>query len=116
MALVLSLVDGTPSGVIVYKWDNLDTADSSPDAIEPGGTEPIAGFIQMIGTPGGGTVKLQGSNDGTNWADLNDVAGSAIGLSAAAEGAEFSASCRYLRPLTTGGTTDDVDVFISLRG
>jgi len=46
---------------------------------------------------------------------LSDVTGTAIGLTAAG-GKEFTSSCVYLRPLITGGTADDVDVLISLRG
>ena len=103
------------SGVNLYTYDNLDTEDSSPPKITPGGTEPLAGSIQAVGTFGGGTVKLQGSNDNTNWVDLNDTAGTVIGLTAEG-GAEFSSSFLYLRPLITGGTGDDVDVFITTRG
>ena len=102
-------------GVQLWTYDNLDTADSSPFKIKPGGTEPIAGCMQAFGTFGGGTVKLQGSNDGTNWVDLNDVTGTAIGITAAG-GAEFTTSFLYIRPLVTGGSGDDIDVLILLRG
>jgi hypothetical protein len=103
------------SGVTVYIYDNLDTADSSPAVITVGGSAAIAGFMQVIGTFGGASVALQGSNDGPNWVALNDTQGEAIAITAAG-GAEFSASCVYLRPLASGGTGDDVDVLISFRG
>ena len=103
------------SGVQLWTYDNLDTADSSPPKINAGGTEPIAGCIQAIGTFGGGTVKLQGSNDATNYVDIKDVTGSAIGLTASG-GAEFTTSFLYIRPLVTGGSGDDVNVFIVMRG
>jgi len=103
------------SGVKLYTYDNLDTLDTSPDVILSEGTSPIAGFIQAFGTFGSGTVKLQGSNNNSTWVDLSDVTGTAIGLTAAG-GKEFTSSCVYLRPLITGGTADDVDVLISLRG
>lgn len=114
MALVVTPTRPTPS-VSVWEYDNLDTADTSPEAIEAGGYLTVVGSIQAIGTFGSGTVKLQGSNDGTNWADLKDTAGTAIGLTEAGA-AEFSTAMRYIRPLVTGGTGDDIDVFISLRG
>ena len=114
MALVVSTTQPV-SAVKLYTYDNLDTADSSPSAILSDGTSSIAGFIQAIGTFGGGTVKLQGSNNNSTWVDLLDVTGVAIGLTAAG-GKEFTTSCVYIRPLITGGTADDVDVFISLRG
>lgn len=103
------------SEVQMWTYDNLDENDTSPTAILPGGTEPIVGCIQAIGTFGGTTVKLQGSNDNTNWVDIKDTAGTAIGLTAAG-GAEFSTSFLYLRPLASGGSSVDVDVFIVMRG
>jgi hypothetical protein len=114
--MALSFTSTIPvSGVALYTYDNLDTADTSPTVINPGGTEPIAGSMQVIGTFGGGTVKLQGSNNGANWVDLKDSYGTAIGLTSAG-GVEFSTSFLYLRPLVTGGSSDDVDVFIVTRG
>lgn len=114
MALVVTRTQPV-SGVSLWEYNNLDTADTSPESILVSGTEPIVASIQAVGTFGGGTVKVQGSNDGTNWVDLNDTAGTAIGLTAAG-GANFSSAFVYHRPLVTGGTGDDVDVFISMRG
>lgn len=103
------------SGVELHTYDNLDTNDSSPTAIQAGGSSTAIGSIQAVGTFGGGTVKLQGSNDNSNWVDLKDTSGTAIGLTADGA-AEFSTAMVYIRPLITGGSGDDVDVFISLRG
>ena len=116
MALTVNPVAGTPPGVIVWNYDNLDSADSAPTAIEAGRFQPVFGSIQVAGTMGGATVKLQGSNDNTSWADLNDVSGTAIALTTAQTAAEFSTTMRYIRPLATGGSGDDIDVFICLRG
>jgi hypothetical protein len=71
--------------------------------------------MQVTGTFGGGSVALQGSNDGTNWVALKDLAGAVIAITAAG-GVDFSVSCVYIRPLITGGTGNDVDVTIALRG
>ena len=112
----LVITSSTPaSGVLLWEYNNLDTADTTPASIRANGTTTIIGSIQAVGTFGSGTVKLQGSNDGTNWADLDDTQGTAVGL-AAAGAAEFSTGMVYIRPLVTGGTGDDLDVFISLRG
>ena len=114
MPLVLST--STPvSGCDLYNYDNLDTADTTPDLILASGTAPVVGSIQVVGTFGGASVALQGSNDGTNWAAINDRSGTAIAITAAGA-SEFSTSFVYLRPLATGGTGDDLDVFIALRG
>ena len=119
MALAVSQLT-TANGLTVHTYDNLDSDDSAPTAIELGrkGGHPtptgIHGFFQVEGTFGGATAKLQGSNDNTNWADL-DVAGTATALAhTAAGGSEFVASCRYIRPLVTGGTSEDLNVYISL--
>ena len=58
---------------------------------------------------------LQGSNDNTNWVNLTDTFGSTIQISSAG-GKEFSTGALYIRPLVTGGSGDDIDVSISLRG
>lgn len=115
MALEFSK-SGPVTGCDLYTYDNLDTADTSPNVITPDGTSPIVGAIQVTGTFGGASVALQGSNDGgTTWVGIADRAGTAIAITAAG-GAEFSTSYVKIRPLATGGTGDDLDVFISLRG
>ena len=59
--------------------------------------------VQVTGTFGtGGTVVIEGSNDGNNWFTLNNWQGSALsfttaGLKRIAEG------CLYIRPHVTGG-------------
>ena len=114
MALVFSTSQPV-SGCDLFTYDNLDTADTAPGTVLSSGTAPVIGSIQVIGTFGGASVALQGSNDGTNWVGLADRAGTVIALTAAG-GAEFSTSFVYLRPLATGGSGDDLDVFIALRG
>ena len=119
MALAVSNIT-TKRGLTIYTYDNIDSDDSAPTAIELGrigGQVPatgVHGFFQVEGTFGGATAKLQGSNDNTNWADL-DVAGTNTALShTAAGGSEFVASCRYIRPLVTAGTSEDLNITISL--
>jgi len=117
--MALTVTTEKQGDLTIVTYDNIDTADSSPSSIEINQSryqvqgQPTQGFFQAYGTFGSGTAKLQGSNDGTNWADL-DIAGSSTALAfTAAGGAEFSASCRYIRPLVTGGTGDDIDIRIS---
>lgn len=59
--------------------------------------------IQFNGTFGaGGTIKLQGSNDGTNWIDLTDPQGNAI--SKAAAGIEaVTEITQFVRPFVSAG-------------
>jgi opacity protein-like surface antigen len=117
--MALTVTTEKSGSLTIVTYDNIDTADTDPSSIEINGTnyqvqgKPTQGFFHAYGTFGGGTAKLQGSNDDTNWVDL-DIAHSSTALAlTAAGGAEFSASCRYIRPLITGGTGDDIDVSIS---
>ena len=57
-------------------WETLTQADTAA-GYESRGRE---GNLQVIGTFGGATVILQGSNDGTNWFALKDRYGAAISL------------------------------------
>lgn len=72
--------------------------------------------VQVSGTFGsGGTVVLEGSNDGTNWATLNDLQGDALSLSAAKiEG--VSELTYQVRPrVTAGDGTTDITVTLFAR-
>ena len=59
--------------------------------------------IQFTGTFGtGGSIQMEGSNDGTNWGILNDLQGSQIVKTAT--GIEGIAEVpRYVRPKVTAG-------------
>ncbi len=72
--------------------------------------------IQFTGTFGvGGTVKLQGSNDGTNWADLTDPQGNAISKTAAGLEAVTEVT-RYVRPFVSAGDgTTSITASLVLR-
>ena len=115
MALTVSLTNPS-NGVIMYTYDNLDHDDTAPQAIRIAGDRPVMGFMHATGTFGSGTVKIQGSNDGSSWVSLDDVHGDAIAVGNATTPAEFSTSAVYIRPLLSGGSAGDVDVFIAIRG
>lgn len=72
--------------------------------------------VQFVGTFGtGGSIQLEGSNDGTNWAILNDLQGSTIVKTAAGlEGvAELT---RYVRPrVTAGDGTTSLTAYLLVR-
>jgi hypothetical protein len=96
-------------------WTGVSTADTM-DAIGPmnKGIGARRASVTFSGTFGGATLTLQGSNDGTNWGTLTDLAGNAISVTAAAV-REFSTSCLYVRPASSGGTGDNVDVVVAMR-
>lgn len=73
--------------------------------------------VQIVGTFGvGGSVTIEGSNDGTNFVALTDPQGNAITKTAA--GLEAIAELpRYIRPnVTAGDGTTDLDVYLLLGG
>lgn len=72
--------------------------------------------VQVTGTFGsGGTVVIQGSNDGQNWKTLVDPQGNA--LSFTSTGLELILECpRYTRPnVTAGDGTTSINVYIHGR-
>lgn len=95
-------------------WADCATGDTI-NAFAISSQAAIAGAVQFAGTFGGATVKLQASNDGTTFFDVDDLAGTAISTGAAAL-FEFTSAAMYLRPAITGGTGDAVDVIMVLRG
>lgn len=100
------------NGAILLTWEALGDADN-------GGafTLPFAADItaQVIGTFGSATVKLQGSNDGTNWFDLTKRGGTSAASVTSAGGFTVNENPVYLRPSTSGGTGTDVDVIVAVH-
>jgi hypothetical protein len=97
-----------------YRWTGYSTADTSTP-IKVQNMQGLAGSVQVTGTFGGATITLQVSNDGTNYVTLKDSAGTDISLAAAGM-REFSTAALYLKPTSSGGTSDDVTVTVVLRG
>lgn len=72
--------------------------------------------IQFNGTFGvGGTVKLQGSNDGTNWYDLADAQGNAISKTAAGI-EQVLEMTQFVRPyISAGDGTTSITATLVMR-
>jgi hypothetical protein len=85
---------------ILVTWSGLQNGDTGAPMQEPEFSDRT---VQIGGTFGaGGSVTLQGSNDGTNWAALTDPQGNAITKTVGA--IETIAECpRYVRPNVTAG-------------
>jgi|ERR1700741_1410316 len=72
--------------------------------------------MQATGTFGGATVTMQGSNDGTNYFNLTNVAGSTAASLTAAGGMQVIERPRYIRPnLTVVGAGATIVVTLMLR-
>lgn len=89
-------------------WEAMGDADEG-ESIEYGHFADRS--VQVIGTFGGATVTIQGSNDNTNWETLNDLQGNAIALTEAGLKG-IAEAVRYIRAITAGGSGTDVDVHL----
>lgn len=91
---------GNNAGVSIT-WSGLLTTDV-------GDLADFSSFInktfQVFGTFGaGGTVSIQGSNDGVNWAPLSDSTGAALTLTSSKLMRRTDDIPRYVRPFVNGG-------------
>lgn len=108
---------GNPYGggiVAVVAQATLTAADPDSAAWE----NRIAGdmCVQVAGTFGGATVLVQGSNDGTNYATLNDPQGNALSIATTAKIEQLLEAPRFLKLSSSGGGgTTDLDVTIFAR-
>lgn len=114
MAAVAPVLVFITPGVPVVKWEAANTADGA-SAYALSGRLGSNAAIQVAGTFGGATVKLQVSVDGVTYFDLSDIEGNPISATAAGI-FEFSTSAVYIKPDISGGTADDLDIFVVLRG
>jgi hypothetical protein len=96
-------------GILVAKWEGLGNADSGT-ALD--GARYPDKTITILGTFGGATVVIEGSNDGgTTWHTLNDSRGEGNSFSVTDEDTRVLLENPLLiRPSTSGGTGTDVDV------
>lgn len=118
MATKASTVDNSKDHHTKVTWEELNSGDTGSPIDQDGmrSNRALAGCIQFTGTFNGGTTAvLEGSNDGTNYSTLRDMVGANISLTAAGM-VEFSTSALYIRPSVSGGSSDDVDAIMVLRG
>lgn len=102
----------TVPGVVLYKWEALGNADDGAP-VSVGYAADIT--VQAIGTFGSATVRLQGSNDGTNWHNMTQKGGTtALGFTAAGVHS-INEMPAFIRPATVGGTGTDVDVIVAVH-
>jgi hypothetical protein len=111
MAVIAVQHDGpTNDGLVIPLWQTMlngDTGSGVKIGRYPDKT------VQVVGTFGvGGTVAIEGSNDGTNWGALHDPQGTAIAIQDL-EPILIAESPLYIRPNVTAGTgSTDLDVYI----
>jgi hypothetical protein len=100
------------NGAIILTWETLGDADTGAPYPMPYAADIT---VQPIGTFGGATVRLQGSNDGTNWHNMTQKGGTtALGFTATGLHS-VNEMPAYIRPATVGGTGTDVDVIVAIH-
>lgn len=97
----------------VATWTGILNGDSGEPVAMPGSADRSA---QVTGTFGaGGSLRIEGSNDGTNYYALNDPQGSALNITAAGIKGIIEAT-RFIRPRATAGDgTTSLTVTMLLR-
>lgn len=89
---------GTAGRTVQFTWASMAGGDTGTPVSFPTANKLT---IQATGTVT--TLIIEGSNDGTNWATLNDLSNTAIAsLGAAIEGIQENP--RFIRPNLTTGT------------
>lgn len=103
-----------PGDSSTFTWGPLANGDDGA-AVQYGAfTDRSVQFRGTFGT--GGTVALEGSNDGTNWVVLTDPQGNTISKTAASIEAITEAT-RYVRPrVTAGDGTTAITAILFARG
>jgi hypothetical protein len=103
MATISAAVSQVSGQAVVITWASLTSATSDVgESVEMPYLSDRS--VQAFGTFGtGGTCTLQGSNDGTNWATLEDSAGTGIAQVVAGI-KQIMPVTRYIRPNITAGS------------
>jgi hypothetical protein len=100
------------SAAFVSVWANLAQDDT-------GARIPFSQYtdksVQVVGAFGGASVRVEGSNDGVNWAVLTDPQGNDLIL-ATAKIEMITEATAFVRPNVTGGSgLTDLSVYMLLK-
>lgn len=115
MAAIAPALDTAIKDVPRIIWAGVTPGDTL-DALLLKQQYGLAASVQAVGTFGGATITMQVSNDGTNWASVNDVNSATVTMTAATQYFEMSLSSAYIRGVIAGGSGSDIDVILVLRG
>lgn len=102
-----------PGRTYLATW-TLTTADPTGGALElPGASDRS---IQVLGTFGGATIAVEGSNDGgTTWAALHDPGGNAVTFTAAGINAISENVLKIRTRLSTVGVGATINAYLLSR-
>jgi len=99
--------------VKIFLWETLTDSDTATPVV-------VAGYqdksVQVFGTFGGATVTIEGSNvvSTPTYATLDDANDNNLAFTSAGI-EEITAACYQIRPAVTGGTAEDIDVYLYIE-
>lgn len=100
---------------IVATWTGVTQADTFTP-VGPRWADYSDRSVQMVGTFGGATVVLKGSNDGTNYEPLTDPQGNAISKTLSGTTIEaVTEATLFVQPTHSGGTGETMAVILVMR-
>lgn len=97
---------------VVITWSGLANGDTGAPLEMPGWADRSVQVTGNFGT--GGNLRIQGSNDGTNWNTLTDPQGNDINITAS-KIEQVMEVVRYMRPIITAGSGVSLNVSILVR-
>ena len=99
--------------VTQYLWE-LTSDDHTGDPVK--GVDFADRTVTAVGTWGGASVTIEGSNDGEHWMPLSDAAGAADAIASSNKAITIVELTRFIRPrLTTAGTGAAITVCMLSR-
>lgn len=108
MATVANKDTNPARGVVQILWEGVTEADTGAAVKAAQYSDKT---VQVVGTFGGTTLTMQGSNDGSTWFSLTDPTASAITFTST--GAKLIAeNPLYIRCSASGGSGADLDVYV----
>ena len=108
IAPVITKVGKQDGSTLLVTWTPVTEADSCGAISLP---EYSDKSVQVAGTFGGTSIAVQGSNDGTNFASLNDPTQTVIAITAAKVQAVLENTV-VIQPVRTGGSSTSVTISI----
>lgn len=114
MAVKTSATVYGEDGLLNISWPSAGDADTFAPVTIPKHVRELT--IQVVGTFGGATISLEGSNDGTNYAVLQDVANANIAIANATKIWRFANAPQFVQPVSAGGTGQALSVLIHGMG
>lgn len=93
------------SGNWTYSWAAITEADEGNSILIPAHVDELS--FQVVGTFGGGTFQLQGSNDNVNFIVLQDWANADVAATTTKVW-RVSNIARYVKPKATAGAAANV--------